>query len=290
MKIAISAESTIDLTNELIEKYDIHIVPFNVTLGDKTFLDGEITSSDIIKYVDETGILPKTSAINIFQFEEHFKKLLEDYDAIIHFSISSEMSSAYNNAVSASESLSKDNNIVIVDSRVLSTGIALEAIYARKLIDKGYDVHEVYDRVLKRIPNMQVNFVLSRLDYLYKGGRCSGLEFLAATLLKLRPEIVVEKGVMVPRKKFIGKFHKSVSKYVEWTLSDRNTPDLEEVFITYTTANPEIVLNVKKTLIEKGFKNIHITTAGGTITSHCGENCLGILYINDGDSNGEYKE
>ena len=122
MKIAISAESTIDLTNELLEKYDIKVVPFSVTLGDKTYLDGQITSSEIIKYVEETNILPKTSAVNVYQFENHFETLLKDYDAIIHFSLSSEMSSAYNNAVTASEG--KDN-IFVVDTRVLSTGIAL---------------------------------------------------------------------------------------------------------------------------------------------------------------------
>lgn len=286
MKIAISAESTIDLTNELLEKYDIKVVPFSVTLGDKTYLDGQITSSEIIKYVEETNILPKTSAVNVYQFENHFEKLLKDYDAIIHFSLSSEMSSAYNNAVTASEG--KDN-IFVVDTRVLSTGIALLAIYASKLAKQGVEPKEIYERVQKRIPNDQTSFVLSRLDYLYKGGRCSGLKFLAATLLKIRPQIVVENGSMSPRKKYLGKFSKAIMKYVEDTLETHNTPDLEEVFITYTTASPEDVLTIRNILLERGFKNVNITLAGGTVTSHCGENCLGILYLNDGDENGEYK-
>ena len=286
MKIAISAESTIDLTNELLEKYDIKVVPFSVTLGDKTYLDGQITSSEIIKYVEETNILPKTSAVNVYQFENHFETLLKDYDAIIHFSLSSEMSSAYNNAVTASEG--KDN-IFVVDTRVLSTGIALLAIYASKLAKQGVEPKEIYERVQKRIPNDQTSFVLSRLDYLYKGGRCSGLKFLAATLLKIRPQIVVENGSMSPRKKYLGKFSKAIMKYVEDTLETHNTPDLEEAFITYTTASPEDVLTIRNILLERGFKNVNITLAGGTVTSHCGENCLGILYLNDGDENGEYK-
>lgn len=287
MKIAITAESTVDLSNELLEKYNIKTTPFTVTLGEKSYKDGEITSSEIIKYVDENGILPKTSAVNVFQFETFFEETLKEYDAIIHVSLSSEMSSAYNNACLAAENF---KNVYVIDSRVLSTGIALLAIYASKLVNEGLDPQTIYDKVQKRIPNNQTSFILSRLDYLYKGGRCSGLKFLAATLLKMRPQIVVENGSMVPRKKYLGKYSKSIRKYVLDTLEEYNTPDLEEVFITYTTASPEDVIEIKKVLAERGFKNINVTIAGGTVTSHCGENCLGILYLNDGDENGIYKD
>lgn len=287
MKIAITAESTIDLSNELLEKYNIKTTPFTVTLGEKSYKDGEITSSEIIKYVDENGILPKTSAVNVFQYETFFKETLKEYDAIIHVSLSSEMSSACNNACLAAENF---KNVYVIDSRVLSTGIALLAIYASKLVKEGLDPQTIYDKVQKRIPNNQTSFILSRLDYLYKGGRCSGLKFLAATLLKIRPQIIVENGSMVPRKKYLGKYSKSIKKYVFDTLEEYNTPDLEEVFITYTTASPEDVIEIKKVLAERGFKNINVTIAGGTVTSHCGENCLGILYLNDGDENGVYKD
>ena len=287
MKIVISAESTIDLTSELLNKYNIHTTPFTITLGDKTALDGEITSKEIIDFVKKTEVLPKTSAVNSFQYEEHFNKLLENYDAIIHFSLSSEMSSACNNAKLAAEEF---DNVYVVDTRSLSTGIALLAIYASKLITKGLDVKDIYNKVLQRVPANQTSFVLSRLDYLYKGGRCSGLSYLAATLLKIRPQIVVKDGAMVPKKKYVGKYDRCISKYVDDVLKEWNTPDLDEVFITYTTADDKDVEKVKETLKEKGFKNIHVTTAGGTITSHCGENCLGILYLNDGDSNGIYNK
>lgn len=286
MKIAISAESTIDLTPELLEKYEIKTLPFTITLGDKTAYDGQITSAEIINYVKENEILPKTSAINAFQYEEHFTKLLKNYDAVIHFSLSSEMSSAFNNANLVSKEL---NNVYVVDTRSLSTGIALLAIYATKLIKQGFTAAEIYAKVLKRIPSNQTSFVLSRLDYLYKGGRCSGLSYLAATLLKIRPQIVVKEGSMVPKKKYVGKYDRCITKYVDDVLKEWNTPDLEEVFITYTTADAKDIQKVKDTLQSKGFKNIHITTAGGTITSHCGENCLGILYLNDGN-NGVYNE
>lgn len=285
MKIAISAESTIDLTKELLNEYDIHTIPFTVSLGNKAGLDGEITSEEIIKFVSETNQLPKTSAVNSFQYTEHFKKLLKEYDAIIHFSLSSEMSVACNNAKIASEEF---QNVYIIDTRSLSTGIALLAMYARKLANKGLEAEDIVEAVLNRIPSNQTSFVLSRLDYLYKGGRCNGLSYLAAALLKIRPQIIVKNGAMQPRSKYVGKYDRCIVKYVNDTLESFNTPDLEEVFITSTTATPEQILTVKKMLIERGFKNIHITNAGATITSHCGENCLGILYLNDGNEKGQY--
>lgn len=278
MKIAISAESTIDLTKELIEKYNVNIVPFSIQLGNKSGLDGEITTDQIIDYVNKEGTLPKTSAVNEFQYTEHFDKLLKDYDAIIHLSLSSELSLACANAKRAA---SHYNNVYVIDSLSLSTGIALLAIYARKLIDVNVSAEEVYEKVLSRVPYVQASFELKRLDYLYKGGRCSGLTLFGANLLKIRPQILVENGKMVPGKKYRGNFAHVVKNYCQDVLDKFDEPDLSEAFVTYTTADKEIIDIAINALKEKGFENIHITRAGGTITSHCGEDCLGILYIND---------
>lgn len=282
MKVAISAETTVDLTKELIEKFDVHIVPFTILLGNETHLDGEISSSEIISYVDKTGVLPKTSAVNEFQYDEHFGNLLKEYDAVVHFSLSSYMSSAYSNAVKSAE---KFENVFVVDSLSLSTGIALLTIYAQKLAAKGLSASEIAEKTKARVPFVQASFELNRLDYLYKGGRCSSLAYFGANLLKLRPQIVVDGGKMRSGKKYRGSFARVVESYVNDTLEQFPNPDLEEVFITYTTAPDEVIEWVKTTLKARGFKNINITTAGGTITSHCGENCLGILYINDGGVN-----
>ena len=279
-KIALSAESTIDLTKELVKENNIHIVPFTVTLGNKSGYDGEITSTQIIDYVKNHDQLPKTSAVNNFQYENHFKKLLEDYDYVIHITLSSEISSAYNNAVEVAKTM---KNVFVIDSQSLSTGIALLALYARKLIDSGMEPFDIVNAVTERRTSVQASFILSRLDYLYKGGRCNAVGYLAATLLKIRPQIILLNGRMEPRKKYVGKYDKSVIKYVNDTLEYFNTPDYENIFITYTTASDEVVEEVKNILKEKGFKNIYPTHAGATITSHCGENCLGILYINDGN-------
>lgn len=281
MKIAISAETTADLTKELIEENDIKIVPFTIQLGDKSAFDGEITTDEIIQFVNENNVLPKTSAINEYQYVEHFENILKDYDAVIHFSLSSSMSMACSNAMRAGKQF---KNVYVIDSMSLSTGIALLALYAKRLVDEGKKAEEIYDLCLKRVPFVQASFELKRLDYLYKGGRCSGLLYFGANLLKIRPQIIVENGKMVPGKKYRGNFNHIVKNYCQDVLDKFDTPDLTEAFVTYTTADEDIINTAKNMLIDRGFKKVHVTRAGGTITSHCGEDCLGILYLNDGET------
>ncbi|MBQ4098157.1 MAG: DegV family protein [Clostridia bacterium] len=281
MKIAISAETTIDLTKELIEEFDIKIVPFSIQLGEKSVFDGEITTDDIISFVNETGELAKTSAVNEYAYTEHFSKILENYDAIVHFSLSSKMSLACTNAINAAKQF---KNVFVVDTLSLSTGIALLALYAKRLADNGDDAQTIYEKCIKRVPSVQASFELKRLDYLHKGGRCSSLTYFGANLLKIRPQIVVKDGKMVTGKKYRGNFNHIVKNYCRDVLEEYNTPDLTEAFLTYTTADEEVLETAKNALVERGFKRIHVTRAGGTITSHCGEDCLGILYINDGNN------
>lgn len=279
MKIAISVESTVDLTKELVEKYDLKVVPFDVLLGDKNYLDGEITSEEIIRYVNEHKVLPKTGAVNRARFEEHFEKILKDYDGIVHISLSSEMSSAFNNADAVKD---KYKNVRVVDSRSLSTGIALLAIYAKTLADRGESLDSIYEKVQDRTKYVQASFELMRLDYLYKGGRCSSLMYFGANLLKIRPQILVKNGKMISGRKYRGNFSNVVTKYCDDILEEFDNPDLSVAFVTYTTMDDEVVNIAIEKLKDRGFDKIFVTHAGGTITSHCGENCLGILYINDG--------
>lgn len=282
MKIAISAETTIDLTKEIIKDYDVKIVPFTIQLGDQTLLDGEITTDEIIDFVNKNKVLPKTSAVNEYQYTEHFSKILEDYDAIIHFSLSSDMSMACSNAKRAATQF---KNVYVVDTRSLSTGIALLALDAKRCADNGMSAEEIYNRALNRVPFVQASFELKRLDYLYKGGRCSGLVYFGANLLKIHPQIVVKDGKMVSGKKYRGNYAHIVKNYCMDVLNEFDNPDLTEAFLTYTTADQAVLDTAMTALKDRGFKNIHVTRAGGTITSHCGEDCLGILYINDGGIN-----
>ncbi|MBQ7237141.1 MAG: DegV family protein [Clostridia bacterium] len=282
MKIAISTESTADLTKELIEENGFKIIAYPIQLGDKNCFDGEISTEEIISFVNQNKILPKTAAVNDYRFTEYFSELLKDYDAVIHFSLSSELSATYNNAVRSAKEL---KNVYVVDTRSLSTGIALLALYAKKLVDQGKTAEEIYELCLKRVPFVQASFELKRLDYLYKGGRCNALTLFGANLLKIRPQIIVDNGKMIPGKKYRGNFAHVVKNYCQDVLDKFNNPDLSVGFVTYTTADDEIIESAKEYLKERGFKNIYVTRAGGTITSHCGEDCLGILYINDGGMN-----
>lgn len=280
MKIAISAESTIDMPKELLEEYDIKTVPFTILLGDKLALDGEITPTEIFEFVNEKKILPKTSAVNEEQYKEFFANILKEYDAIIHFSLSGEMSSSCQNAIRAGKQFA---NIHVVDTRSLSTGIALQAINARKLVEKGMSFDEVVKKAEETVPFTQASFVLKRLDYLYKGGRCSSLAYFGANLLGLKPQIIVKDGKMGSYHKYRGTMQKVVADYCRDTLAEFNTPNRDVAFITYSSATDEMINAAETALKNAGFKTIHKTIAGATISSHCGESCLGILYINKQD-------
>ena len=281
MKICISTESTLDLSKELLEKYSIRTIPFTVLLGEDAYLDGEINSQDIFDYVAKTKVLPRTSAINDFQYREYFEGLFADegYDAIIHISLSSGISSSCSHAEKAA---SKMNNVYIIDSRSLSTGIALEAIYARKLADKGFSPEEIVEKVKARIPYVQASFVIQTLEYLHKGGRCSGLLRFGAAILRIKPQIIVSEGKMAPAKKYIGRKSQVIESYCKDTLEQFANPDLSIAFVTHTQATPEMVSVAIEALKNRGFKTIYETSAGATITSHCGPQTLGILFINDG--------
>ena len=280
MKIALSAESTLDLSKELLQKYDINVLPFTVLLGENEYMDGEITGPDIFEYVDKNKILPRTCAINEYQYRDYFRSFLENgYDAVIHISLSSGISSSYDNAEKASH---KFDNVYVIDSASLSTGIALEVIYARKLIDKGLDAKEVVEKVKARVPYVQASFVIQTLDYLYKGGRCSGLARLGAAILRIKPQIIVSEGKMAPAKKYFGRKSQVIESYCKDTLEQFANPDLSIAFVTHTYATPEMVAVAIEALKNRGFKTIYETHAGATITSHCGPQTLGILFINDG--------
>lgn len=278
MKVAVSVESTNDLSRELLLKYDIKVIPYEIVLGDKTFKDGELTTQEMFEYVDKTGTLPKTNAINEFEYTEYFTELKKEYDGVIHIALSSGLSSSCGNAIRASKNV---DNVFVIDSQSLSTGIGILAIYARELANAGKSLEEIAKLVEERTEKIQCTFVIERLDYLHKGGRCSSLALFGANLLRIRPRIIVKNGKMTSDKKYKGSMASVVAKYCQETLAEFNTPDLDKVFVTYTTATPEMITAAETALKEVGFKNIYRAVAGGTIASHCGANTLGIIYFND---------
>ena len=280
MKIAISAESTLDLSKELIKQYDVHVIPFTVLLGENAYFDGDITSQDIFDFVDKTKKLPRTTAINQYQYHEYFSSILDQgYDAIIHFSLSSGISAACSQAMEAAKRM---DNVYVIDSKSLSTGIALEVIYAAKLVKRGLKPQEIVEKVSARIPYVQASFVIHTLEYLHKGGRCSGLARISAALLRIKPQIIVSDGKMAPAKKYFGRKSQVVAAYCRDTLEQFANPDLSVAFVTHTLATPEMVSAAIEALRKRGFKTIYETKAGATITSHCGPMTIGIWFINDG--------
>lgn len=281
MKIAVSVESTNDLSKELLTKYDIKVIPYEIILGDKNFKDGDISTPELFALVDEKGVLPKTNALNEYEYTEFFNELLKDYDAVVHICLSSGLSSSCNNAKNASKNF---DCVYIVDSLSLSTGIGLLAVYASELASQGLSAEEIAKKVADRVDKVQASFVVERLDYLYKGGRCNALSLLGANLLKIRPRLVLSNGKIMSDKKYRGAMGKVITKYCADVLEEFSTPDYDKVFITYTTATSEMLESARKMVKDAGFKNVYETHAGCTIASHCGANTLGILYFNDGEN------
>lgn len=276
MKIVITAETTIDLPQDMLNKFEIKTTPFGINFGGELREDKFGISSEIFDYVEKTKELPKTSAIPPEQYREFFDSLKKDYDAIIHFSISSLMSSAYNNAKLASSEM---ENVYIVDTKNLSTGIALLAMYASKLNQERKSYEEIISAVEEKKDKLRTSFIIEKLNYLYKGGRCSALTLLGANVLKIKPQIVVENGRMSVGKKYIGSMNKIVNKYCDDLMEQYPNIDLDNVFITHSSPMPELQQSLQSKLKERGFENVYDTLAGGTISSHCGPNCIGILFF-----------
>ncbi len=283
MKIQITADSTCDLSQELYQKYDIKVIPFVVTLGDETYLDGsEIKPEDIFSYFDKNKELPKTGARSPEDLKKFFEPILKDGYEIIHFGIGSKLSSGYANC----ELVAKENSkIHLVNTKTLSSGSGLLAIYASELARTGkYTASQIAEMASKRADFHQTSFIVERLNYLYKGGRCSMISLLGANLLGIKPCLQLKDGEIKVGKKYIGSTPNCLKKYIQDELSIYNTPDHTRVMITYSTATDKMIEMAKSTLESYGkFKEILITQAGGVISSHCGENTLGILYLNDGD-------
>lgn len=276
MNIKISMESTCDLTEELIKQNNFSIIPYSIILGEEVITDNQQSQNQIFEYVKRTNKLPKTSAINVMQYEHYFAELSKEFDAVIHITLSGELTSSVANAIAASQQF---NNVFVVDSKSLSTGISLLALYAKNLISEGLTAQEIVKKLNAKVNKVQASFIVERLDYLYKGGRCNAISLLGANLLKIRPQIVLENGKMKPAKKYRGKMDKVIADYCQDVLAENNA-DKTVAFITYTTATQDMIDNAKSALKKANFKIIYETRAGGTITSHCGENVLGILFLN----------
>ena len=280
MAFKITCDSSADLTKELYEKNKISVIPFNITLGSDTFLDGtKLSNEEMFEYFQANKVLPKTSAINSYDYEEFFRAENTEDEGLIHLSISSKISSTYNNAVEASKNF---DNVFVIDSLSLSTGLGIQVLFACKLRDKKIPIAEAVEIINRRREHVQISFVVDTLTYLHKGGRCSALAMLGATVLGIRPSIKVANGKMGVGTKYKGKIHKILDTYILDTLKEFNNPDPELCFLTYSSATDEMKKIAHDTLKDNAkFKKVIDTTAGCTVSTHCGPNTIGIIYYNN---------
>ena len=278
MAIKITSDSTCDLSPALVEEYNIGIVPLVVMKDGDAFKDGiEITPADIFAYTASTGKLCSTSAVSEFEYAEYFRPLAEANDAVIHINISAEFSSCYQNACKAALSF---KNVYVVDSRNLSTGQGHIVLEAAQLAAQGLPAEEICARLNDLTPRVEASFLLDRLDYMVKGGRCSSVAALGANLLRLKPCIEVIDGKMRVVKKYRGAYDRCIQQYVTERIQGRADLRRDRMFITHAAAEPDTLSIARQAVAENGrFEHVYETSAGCTVTCHCGPHTLGVLFI-----------
>lgn len=279
--VKIISDSTCDLSEDLINKYDISILPLHIILGEQEFEDGlGITPDKIYSWSDANKTTPKTSAPAMERAMEILKPHIEEGKEVICFAISESMSSSANVMRLAAEELNAVNKVTVIDSANLSTGIGLLVIEAALLAKQGCTAAQIKERIEELKPRVRASFVVDTLTYLHRGGRCTGLAALAGNTLKLHPKIVVKDGAMGASKKYRGKMEHVVMDYVRDMETELQNACPQRVFITHSGCEKEIVDEVKNYLSSLHiFEEILETRAGGVISSHCGPGTLGVLFI-----------
>lgn len=279
--VKIISDSTCDLSQELLEKYDIDILPLHILLGDAEYRDGKDISPDsIFSWADANKATPKTSAPSLEDAVTLLRPYVKEGREVICFSISGSMSTSGNVMRLAAEELDASALVTVIDSENLSTGIGLLVIEAAILAEQGHSAAEITAAIREIIPKVRASFVVDTLVYLWRGGRCNAVAALAGSALKLHPKIVVENGAMHATKKYRGKIDTAIMSYVKDLESDLKTARTDRVFITHSGCSREVVEEVRAYLKSLHvFREIHETRAGGVISSHCGPGTLGVLFI-----------
>lgn len=276
-KVIIASDSTCDLSPELIEKYDIKVFPLFVRLGENDYKDGvDVTPEDIYAHYGKTGELPKTAAVNVSDFSDFFEEATAEGAEVVVFTISALMSSTYQNARLAAEDF---EGVYVVDTKNLSTGGGLLVLTAADMAASGASAAEIAAACEALTGKVDASFVIDDLEFLYKGGRCSAVERFGANLLKLKPCITVNDAKMGVGKKYRGNFADVLPKYVEDRIGDGSSVSPERVFVTHAGCDMKIVNGCVEQVKALGFKEVHVTRAGCTISSHCGQNTLGVLFV-----------
>lgn len=273
--VSILTDSCCDLSPDLINKHNIEVIPLHVSLGDQSYRDGvEITRDDLFTYVKDTGELPKTSAVSLAEMKSFFS----GFDEMIFIGIGSKLSATLQSAILAKEEIPR-KLIYPIDSQNLSSGIGLLVLKAAELRDAGMSADAIVKEIGETVPKVRTSFVIDTLEYLYKGGRCSALSNFIGSMLKIRPVIAVRNGSLGVKDKISGSRKKALDSLLVDFKKDLPHIDLHRVFVTHTGCDDDAEY------LKLGLQNlapieeIAITYAGATISSHCGPNTIGILYI-----------
>ncbi len=277
-RVAVTVDSPADFSEELKNKYNISVIPLIITLNEKGYKDGvDIVPQDIFTAYIEDKVLPKTSSVPIYEYIDFFSDLIEKGMDVVHISLSSQISSTYQNAVIAA---SEFENVYVVDSLSLCSGMALLAIDACNMRNDGLDAQTIAQRLCKIRNKIQVSFIIDKLDFLYKGGRCSALATYGANILGIKPCIQMEDGVLDIGKKYRGRMEQVRLQYIEDEI-DRawDNIDLDCAFLVHTGVEESELKKAKKLVMSRlHFKELYIVQAGCTITTHCGQNCFAFIY------------
>ena len=278
MKIKIISDSTCDLPAQLVAAHNITLTPLTVVKNDEQFKDGvTITPADIFAHVAAGGALCSTAANSIGEYADVFEKYCPEYDGVIVITIGSGFSACYQNACLAAEDY---ENVRVIDSQNLSTGQGLVVLKACELVQSATDLDALAGELRAYTEKVEASFVVDKLDYLVKGGRCSSAAALGANLLNLKPCIEVKDGKMSVVKKYRGNYTKCLSNYVKERLEGREDIDRSAMFLTQTVVSGEAYAAVQDAVSEYGhFETVYESVAGCTVSCHCGPGTLGILFV-----------
>ena len=279
--VKIVSDSTCDLSQELLQRYDVSILPLHILLGEQEYEDGQdIFPDEIYQWSDKNKTTPKTSAPALDRVMDLLRPYVAEGREIICFAIAESMSTSANVMRIAAEELEAEKLITVIDSANLSTGIGLLVIEAAIMAQNGKNAQDIVKKIEELKPFVRASFVVDTLTYLYRGGRCSGLAAMAGGALKLHPKIVVEDGAMNPAKKYRGKMKKVLMDYVKDMENELKQAKKDRVFITHSGCDQDIIREIYQHLDSLNiFSEILVTRAGGVISSHCGPGTLGVLFI-----------
>ncbi len=276
-KVVITADSAADLPKDITDKYGIEIMPMNVIVDGEEKKDCiNITASEIFDYADNTGKIPKTSAVPPAEYTDFFEKFTKDGKAVVHLSFCSELSSTCRNA---KMSASNYEDVYVIDTHNLAGGIGLLAIKGCEMRDNGQGAVEMYQKLSELVPYTKVSYLLDNIDFLRRSGRCSAAKAFGVSIFSVKPCAAMVNGKIEVIKKYMGKSKAVRLQYANEQLENTDKIDFSTAFIYHSGVDPDELSGIEKLLKNKGFEQVITAFTGCMISLHSGRKALGIHYL-----------